>query len=253
MKPIALLFFVGISFLYTSFVAEAVLYLSLGENRCKLATIGNTKNIAAFVSLHDDENTSVEAFRSVQAKMPDITLYEISQSGDRLLRFKLNKKDFSFDPNRIFTNTGIQKTLEKYNGRTFPPAVIQGVSRFSDSLLRTIRPAGFKGYIVAIHNNTNGNLSVSSYQQSSDAAAVFASNKADIDDFLLVTSKKDFDYFKAQNINVVLQSEKAEDDGSMSVYCQRNQIPYINIEAQHGHLQEQMQLMQAVYTYLKTK
>jgi hypothetical protein len=33
------------------------------------------------------------------------------------------------------------------------------------------------------------------------------------------------------------------DDGSLSVYCGKLGIPYVNVEAQHGHLVRQLKML----------
>jgi hypothetical protein len=50
---------------------------------------------------------------------------------------------------------------------------------------------------------------------------------------------------------VVLQSANAIDDGSLSIYCQKNKLPYINIEAQHGQKAEQIKMLQETYSLIK--
>ena len=71
--------------------------------------------------------------------------------------------------------------------------------------------------------------------------------------FSLLTIKADFDFFRSKNFNVVLQNENAGDDGSLSVFCQKNQIPYINIEAQNGHKEKQMQMIKESYYLIMNK
>jgi hypothetical protein len=107
--------------------------------------------------------------------------------------------------------------------------------------------------MIAIHNNSSENFSVLSYNNSSNATAVFVSKDEDIDDFYIVTDTSDYEYFKNMNLNVVLQSKDAEEDGSLSVYCQQNQIPYINIEAEHGHLNKQIEMIKIVYDLVSEK
>jgi hypothetical protein len=69
----------------------------------------------------------------------------------------------------------------------------------------------------------------------------------DADDFVLTTDEKIFNHLKSKNINAVLQSHKVTtDDGSLSIYCSKKKIPYINIEAQHGHTAEQLRMLNAL-------
>jgi len=62
--------------------------------------------------------------------------------------------------------------------------------------------------------------------------------------FFYVTERKHFDGLKAKGYNVVLQNNDAvTDDGSLSVYCGRQKITYINVEAEHGHKIEQERML----------
>jgi len=48
-------------------------------------------------------------------------------------------------------------------------------------------------------------------------------------------------------LNVILQDNKGfVNDGSLSVYCGKEGCRYINIEAQKGHFEEQLKLLQIV-------
>jgi len=110
-----------------------------------------------------------------------------------------------------------------------------------------------KSYIVAIHNNTNNDFSILSYKNSKDADEVYVNSSTDIDNFFIVTTQTDFDYFKANKRNVVLQSKNAIDDGSLSIYCQKNKLHYINVEVQHGQKEEQVKMIQEAYSLIKYK
>src|SRR3546814_2746703 len=75
------------------------------------------------------------------------------------------------------------------------------------------------------------------------AAKVHINPRLDIDDFVFVTDPWIVDYLKGKNINVVLQSPDAPNDGSLSVYAAMLGIPYVNIEVQDGHLRQHRELI----------
>ena len=52
---------------------------------------------------------------------------------------------------------------------------------------------------------------------------------------------------------MVLQSINAIDDGSLSIYCQKNKLQYINIEAQHGQKEQQIKMLKETYSLIKSK
>jgi hypothetical protein len=74
----------------------------------------------------------------------------------------------------------------------------------------------------------------------------------DADDFIYTTNLSFYKKLKAKEVNVILQdNKKYVNDGSLSVYCGVNDIPYINIEAQKGHFDEQLRLIKEVLSILQ--
>ena len=199
-----------------------------------------------FFNMHDDENTSVDAAKKFAAKV-DGKVIEIKHDGSRLIKFALKNKQFTIDPNRIFTSVGIKKTLDNY-GDTSPEAE-KAVDDFAKGLITKLFADSKE--IIALHNNTDNAYSIKSYEKGGeyekDAAQVFIKEGNDIDDFFFVTEQKHFDALKAKGFNVALQNNQTvTDDGSLSVYCGKAKITYINVEAQHGHLAEQIKMLEAL-------
>ncbi|WP_316824391.1 hypothetical protein [Pedobacter miscanthi] len=56
---------------------------------------------------------------------------------------------------------------------------------------------------------------------------------------------------KKAKVNVILQSKFASNDGSLSVYAMQNNIPYINVEVQHGHQDENLRLIELAVAALR--
>jgi hypothetical protein len=51
--------------------------------------------------------------------------------------------------------------------------------------------------------------------------------------------------------HIVLQDNtNVTDDGSLSVFCARGGIDYVNVEAEHGHLVRQLKMMIFVFQKL---
>lgn len=217
---------------------------------------GKNSRIAHFVALHQDETTAVAAFYQFQQNnwFKDLRFFQLLQKSDRLIYFYNTKKQFAVDPNRMFSIAGIQASLKIHNKKKMIPTdLVDEIHSFADSLLHHILPKDSTVYIVALHNNTNKNYSILSYKNSNDVDTIHLSSIDDPDDFYLVTERSDFNFFVGRNRNVALQSKQAFDDGSLSIYCQQRNIPYINIEAEHGHLQQQELMIKEVYTYLFMK
>ncbi len=157
-----------------------------------------------------------------------------------------------FDPNRIFTDTGIVKTLNENNG-PYPDSLKRLIKTFADSLLSVFADTASQKCMIAIHNNSPADFSVLSYKNTLNAREVFIAPKESPDDFFIVTDSVDFAYLKNVAFNVVWQSETPEDDGSLSIWAQQHRIPYINIEAGHGHLKQQVEMIKVVYDMVKER
>lgn len=201
--------------------------------------------------MHSNENTCIESFLALPDSCPFV-LYEIQQDGKRLLKYDDNSRSYYFDPNRMFSKKGIINTLNK-NNKSYPAGIAKKIKYFTDTLLHFLTPQNPSNYIIAIHNNTDGDFSVKSYLNSPDAVQVYVSKSEDPDDFFIVTKIVDFYFFRSRFQNVVLQSKLAKDDGSLSIYCQKKNIPYINIEAEDGHLKKQTEMLLLCQNYLVKK
>lgn len=200
------------------------------------------KNEFLFLNLHDNETTSVKAGVAV-LQAHGGSLIKIENDNQRLISFSLDGKNYQFDPNRIFTKTGIKKSLNKYGSCT--PQAIEVVAAFADSLLSKI-PAD--KMVIALHNNEQGTLSIKSYLPGGslerEAAKAYANPLLDPDDFFFTTDSALYKKIETLNYNVALQNNsKATDDGSLSVLLGRQNKSYLNAEAQHGHLAEQTKML----------
>ncbi len=157
------------------------------------------------------------------------------------------------DPNRIFTAVGVRATLEKLSSSSQPAE--QEVARFGEQLIQQYQLDRVQA-VIALHNNTDQRYAASSYakgqEYESDATAVHIEADSDADDFFFVTEQRFFEALTKQGFNAVLQNnETVTDDGSLSVYCAQQGVPYVNVEAQHGHLDEQIAMLEALFNMLE--
>lgn len=109
---------------------------------------------------------------------------------------------------------------------------------------------------MTLHNNSEGEYSAASYlpegELALDAAAVHLPPEADPDDFFFVTDPDLFAGLAEEGFTVVLQNNaRATDDGSLSVWAARQGIPYVNVEAQHGHRERQIEMLEALLRWLE--
>lgn len=203
----------------------------------------------AAIVVHDDEDTAVEAALDVIGRHGG-RLVELRHTGTRNLTFRLGGATFTVDPNRIFTDAGRGRTLATLSRDT--PAARAAVAALADTLLAVY---GEPSVVVALHNNTEANYSAASYRpggsEAREAAAVHLEPGADPDDFVFVTTRPLLDAVAASGVNAVLQNnDAATDDGSLSVWAAQNGRPYVNVEAQHGHLEANVRLVEALPDWL---
>jgi hypothetical protein len=204
-----------------------------------------------FFNMHEDERTSVEAgLRTIRRRGGQVLM--LRHSGERLIRFTLDEDNFAFDPNRIFTERGVAETLARHSSAA--EGARRAVHLFAHGLL-----AGYGldslPVIVALHNNREGGYSALSYlpggAYEADAEEVFIHPRRNPDDFFFVTDRRFFEELRRAGFNAVLQdNRRVTDDGSLSVLAARRGIPYINVEARHGHLREQRRMLREVFRML---
>lgn len=196
-----------------------------------------------FLILHHDEQTAHQA--SVQfAEQNGGQLISIENGNERTLSFFVDGKKYTFDPNRVFTDAGIKKTLELYGD--YNETAAKQIKQLATFILSLVPD---ESILVAMHNNRNHAYSVSQYEKGgilyNETEAVYRDKNTDADDFVFTTSKEVFDVYKNAGINVVCQqNEKATDDGSLSIYYGRQKKTYINIEAEHNHLEQQIKMLE---------
>ncbi len=199
-----------------------------------------------FLSLHDNEDTGVKAAFEFM-RINGGTLLELRYGSVRNIAFCSDSSELQIDPNRIFSTPGIEAFFRDENGA-------RQISALADSILR-LYDYEKTGYILTLHNNTDSAFSIRSYLAGNDregvASEVYFNPDMDPDDFILVTEPFFFEYLKKQKISTVLQSPTTPDDGSLSLYAGLRKIPYINVEVQHRHLDENLRLINAVNTMLQ--
>lgn len=190
----------------------------------------------AFVHLHQNETTALQAARAVIKKQGG-SLLTIVHSGQRNIIFKYHKKRYEFDPNRIFTDKGIKKTLMQFGDYSL------GAHREVKKLATKIKQLLPKGKIIAVHNNESYSLRNYFPGQTMflDAGALYFNTTKHYRNFYLVTQKNDYLRLKKLNFNSVLQALNAKDDGSLSVYLSKR--AYVNVEAGYDQFRTQVTML----------
>lgn len=222
--------------------------LEMGETTISISITSKSPSRSfVFVRLHDNEKTSEESVLNIMDQEGG-TLISIENDNSRNIVFELNGRRHRFDPNRIFSEAGRRQTLEEHNDYTV--AAAKELELFAEFILEKTG----NQTILAVHNNTENDFTINDYisgDRQGDAILHYRNPDMDEDDFVFTTDRKIYDELKKQNISVVLQNnQSAKEDGSLSVYCGKRQIRYANIEAQHGHGEEQERMVRAVLKIL---
>jgi hypothetical protein len=197
-----------------------------------------------FLSIHDNEDTGVKAaFEFI--KYSGGSIIDCQYGSARNFQFVYNEEEFQTDPNSIYSKTGIINGLEKF-GRADQEIVIK-LEELSNLILKKYSENN-PAYFFTLHNNADGGFGISSYLKGYElegyADSLHINFQMDNDNLILVTDLALFNRLKIDNVNVVLQSHNAPDDGSLSIYSMKKNIPYINVEVQHGQFEENLRLIE---------
>ncbi|KTD68855.1 MULTISPECIES: protein tyrosine phosphatase [Legionella] len=190
-----------------------------------------------YIHVHHNEQTALKAAQAVIQKEGG-SLITLVHSGGRNIVFRLNNQRYEFDPNRIFTDNGIKKTLSQFG--QYNPQAHREVNKLA-SKIKQLLP---KGKVVAVHNNSSYSLKdyLPGNSLENDAQAIHMIPENYFRNFYLVTKINDFLRLKSKGYNGVLQKSSATDDGSLSIYLAKND--YINVEAGYDQLFEQIKMLQ---------
>ncbi len=226
-------------------------HLTIGDDSASVVVHEAADSGFTFINVHENETTSIEAALE-HVRNSGGRVIHLEHSGERNITFSVEGTSYMVDPNRIYTDAGIRNTLE--NLSTYSDAAHQAVRMFSDSLL-SILDIDAMPVVVTVHNNTDENYSILSYAEggdyATDALFTYVDRGKDIDDFFFITEPDWFSDFRSAGYNVIVQdNDMVTDDGSLSVLCGQRGIPYVNVEAQHGHFEIQVQMLAFLDRYL---
>lgn len=190
----------------------------------------------AYVHVHQNETTALKAARAV-IRQEGGSLITLVHSGGRNIVFHLNNQRYEFDPNRIYTDKGIKKTLAQFSRYT--PEAHQEVKKLATTITALLP----ESKVIAVHNNSSYSLKdyLPGHELAADAKALHMSPDNYYRNFYLVTKVKDYTRLKMEGFNGVLQRKSATDDGSLSIFLAKSE--YINVEAGYDQLFEQIRML----------
>lgn len=234
--------------------APEVVPVQVGSRKVELRIETNRPGGLRYLNLHENESVSVAAAREVLRSHAGKLILLQTDRKQRTVDFRLDGKTYEFDPNRMFSDDGLEASLLKY-GKIYSDQARDEVHRLRNAVLAAL--AGEKAKpVVALHNNTTGGFSVLSYvapgDEAKNARAHSIDTQEDPNDFFLVTSQSLFNHLRDRKFNVVLQSLTPFDDGSLSVWFQKQGRPYVNVEAFHdgsdhpAHFTQQQKMLEEI-------
>ncbi|MGZ8541024.1 MAG: hypothetical protein ACXWV6_10285, partial [Chitinophagaceae bacterium] len=176
---------------------------------------------------------------------------KLENNNKRNIRFRLDKKVFTFDPNRIFSKTGIERTLARFN--SINDKAVQEVNKFAIHILKLVPKES--NCVIALHNNDEGGLSIHGFlpgnQYEADAKKVYANDAQDPDNFFLTTDSLLFEQLSAEKYNIVWQDNlRVQQDGSLSVYFGEKNTCYLNCETEHGKIRQYADMLKASLKFI---
>lgn len=189
-----------------------------------------------FVHLHQNETTALKAARTV-VDAEGGRLLTLIHDGGRNITFSLHGARFEFDPNRIFSDVGIKKTLLQFGEYT------EDAHREVKKLADKIKELLPKGKIIAVHNNETYSLLdyFPGHELACDAQALHINQGYFYRNFYLVTQQYDYLRLKELKFNTIWQAVNAVDDGSLSIFL--SERSYINVEAGYDQLEAQIDML----------
>ncbi len=204
------------------------------------------------INMHDNEGTAVLGAIPV-LEMTGGTLIRVDNFKQRVIKFRLNGVLYGFDPNRIYSRIGIGQTLR--DNRNYSLKAVVEIEKFANRLLSLIPDTA--RCVIALHNNTNDLFSIKSYTpggvRQKDAKAVNYNEAEDVDDIALTTDSLIYKVMSEAGYNTIWQDNiKVKKDGSLSVYSGERGIRYINIETEHGKVEQYRIMFEKLMSWLMT-
>ena len=205
-----------------------------------------------FVSLHDDENTAAQVAREYIAREGG-RLVELRHGRGRNVAIRHDGHQHWFDPNRMFTPEGLARSLAFF--LALSDRNLETASAFALAVERIInvQPGGT---IISMHNNTDAHLSINDYRKGglygANTREIAVDSSRDRDDYFFTNDEAVFRALATAGYHAALMEEAPPDDmGSLAFLARRNGAHYVVIEAQHGHLASQREMLAALIPLLQ--
>ncbi len=186
-------------------------------------------NITYF-KVHDSETTASHTIKYLYNRYGGrfVDLINTSSLNSRYLILNINGKKYRCDPNRIFTDVGVDK-LKRFNSFfediDYKPAK-KLIRKIRKKILSVLKLNVKTPFIYLHTNNYYSRLSVHYLHRIArrirNTFEVYYNNDNHPKAFVYVLQKKDFIYFIRKRVNTIRQIKYSGiDDGSLSIYAEK--------------------------------
>ncbi|MCA9544535.1 MAG: hypothetical protein KC613_09095 [Myxococcales bacterium] len=213
---------------------DRVRAVSLSSDRLDVALWGDESAPVIIAHVHGNEQVALHAAAQVVGRRP-VRLVGLAPQPRRRQRIRVAGRLFDFDPNRMWTLAGRAATLACLGGDAQPTereqaAALADLADYAERAWHLLG-AGQRP-IVAAHNNADGLLPVDALLGEPATLASCRIPHLPTDDFLYVCHPPAYERLTALPFaHAVLRDDtRAPDDGSLSVRCAHEGVPYINVE-----------------------
>ncbi len=218
--------------------------LYLGEERVWVHVHEGPTPGLTFVNIHDDEDTALEAAK-LYIRDHGGRLVELRHGRGRDVVIRRNGVLDRFDPNRMFTENGLRHSLYLLGNLSNENYAL--TADFASTVASFIGIERDK-VIIAVHNNTPGKLTIKDFQSGQlygdYAREVFINPVEDPDDFFFTNSPTVFRALRTLRYNAALMAVNPPDRGMLANYVNNSGGIYILVEAEHGHLDRQIRMLE---------
>jgi LAS superfamily LD-carboxypeptidase LdcB len=206
---------------------------------------------ASYVWVHHNEKSAGKTLEYALDTYGGHSVY-IENSDKRNMYIRSGNRNYGIDPNRIFTDNGLELYFQKYypnSSRSTRNSITSRVKKIRQEILDNLDWNENK-YLIALHSNRpNSKFSILEYNKK-NMFLTYMNPSHNPKNLFYTTSLDDYYFFKSKNYNVVYQ-RTSEDDGSLSVYAAQKNLPYINIEVEEGFDDEQKEMFDLAIECIK--
>jgi hypothetical protein len=210
----------------------------------RFRSIAKGRSSRRYLWIHGDETTARDVLTAHMRRFRGKAL--LVDNPTRVIQ----AGDMTFDPNRMFTELGLERNLIRLNPQASESdrrRVHALVSKDREKLLKALTPPK-NGLLTVLHNNSRG---YSGQDEVPISNAISLAEPGQPNDFFLCTDPGDFTILKSSPFNVVLQNAaRGEEDGSFSRLAASRRIRYVNIETAKGRETEQRAMLEWMETRL---